>query len=31
MALTGSLQELLRWYPLLNPLFKIWQTIPIIA
>lgn len=31
MAFTGSLQELLRWYPLLSPLFKIWQTIPIIS
>ncbi len=31
MAFTGSLQELLCWYPLLNPLFKRWQAIPFIS
>jgi L-fuculose-phosphate aldolase len=30
MKLTGPLQELLRWYPVLRPLFKQWQTIPVI-
>jgi L-fuculose-phosphate aldolase len=30
MQLAGSLQELLRRYPALSPLFRRWQTIPVI-
>jgi L-fuculose-phosphate aldolase len=30
MRLAGSLQELLRWYPALSPLFRRWQAIPVI-
>jgi putative sterol carrier protein len=29
MRFSGSLQELLRWYPALHPLFRKWQTIPV--